>query len=471
MVQANNPQNHARHQVGLIMALIILISAATPATGPIRPVSAQADASSWSYTGSLNEPRYRHTATLLPDGTVLVAGGSNATGVLASAELYDPNTGKWNASARLNVPRAGHTATKLKDGKVLIVGGFGGSVLNGAELYDPDTRTWSATGSLNEQRFGHTATLLENGKVLVAGGSAFTYGDNGDVPAGTAELYDPESGTWSFTGNFSSEDSSTTLLQNGKVLVLTWGGWSQLYDPDTRTLSSGGYLGGNGPLRNIGFRHTATLLPDGKVLIVGGSIVGGETSSAHLYDPDTGSLSSTGNLNRARSSHTATLLPDGKVLVAGGDGLRVFGGITRRDSLDTSELYDPDTGKWSFTSNLNTPRDQHTVSLLHDGRALLVGGGLSSAELGYNFAAVAFPRPAITIASVKGKKLFITGENFHAGAVILINIEEQGTRNDDENPKTRLIGKKAGKNIKPGDRVQVRNPDGTISEEFTFAGS
>src|SRR4030095_1453773 len=247
MMPANRQQNHARRHVGLILALGGLMSVAALVPGPIRLASAQTVAPTWSYTGSLDEPRYRHTATLLSDGKVLVVGGFSVGYALASAELYDPNTGKWNATGTLNGPRAGHTATKLKGGKVLIVGGFGGSVLNGAELYDPDTRTWSAPGSLNEQRFGHTATLLENGKVLVAGGSAFTYGDDGDVPAGTAELYDPESGTWSFTGNFSSEDSSTTLLQNGKVLVLTWGaGWSQLYDPDTETLSSGGYLGGNG---------------------------------------------------------------------------------------------------------------------------------------------------------------------------------------------------------------------------------
>ena len=467
MMHANKHQSYARRGPVLALALVALISVTSMVNGPTTLVSAQADAPSWSYTGSLNEPRDRHTATLLSDGKVLVVGGWSSGYNLASAELYDPDTGKWNASARLNGPRSGHTATRLKDGKVLIVGGFGPSgALNGAELYDSGTRTWSATGNLNAPRFGHAATLLENGKVLVAGGSDWTDSFDDTVAVDTAELYDPESGTWSFTDNFgtSYENNSMTLIQNGKVLVLTLGGWSQLYDPDTGTWSSVGKLGGN-----IGYWHSATLLPDGKVLIVGGNIVGGDSSSAHLYDPDTGVLSITGHLNRARSLHTATLLPDGKVLVAGGEGLRGIGGKTVRDSLDSSELYDADTGKWSFTSNLNTRRSQHTVTLLHDGKALLVGSG-ASAELGHNFAAVAFPRPAITMASVKGKKLIITGENFHAGAVILVNVEEQGTRNDDENPQTRLIGKKAGKNLKPGDRVQVRNPDGTLSEEFIFTG-
>ncbi|HXI93543.1 MAG TPA: kelch repeat-containing protein [Blastocatellia bacterium] len=474
MIPPNKQQNNARRRSGLVLALVGLLSVTGLVKGPTTLASAQADAPSWRYTGSLNTARSGYTATLLPSGKVLVTGGYNyADFALARAELYDPAIGTWSYTASPNEPRWLHTATRLKDGKVLIVGGLGldGSDLsarNGAELYDPDTRTWRATGSLNAPRFGHTATLLENGKVLVAAGS-----DVPDSPfdepvlVDTAELYDPESGTWSFTDNFNAvyENNSTTLLQNGKVLRLSFGGWSQLYDPDTGTWSSVGKLGAN-----IGSGHTATLLPNGKVLIVGGLIYA-ESSSAYLYDPDTGSWSSTGNLNRARSSHTATLLPDGKVLVAGGDGLRVFGGITRRDSLDSSELYDPYTGKWSFTSNLNTPRSEHTVTLLHDGKALLVGGGLPSAELGYNFAAVAFPRPAITMASVKGKKLIITGENFHAGAVILINGEEQGTRNDDENSKTRLIGRKAGREIKPGDRVQVRNADTTLSEEFIFTGS
>lgn len=474
MNHANKQQHHARRYVGLVFALVGLMSAATLATGPISPASTQADGGSWSYTGNLNEPRDNHTATLLSDGKVLVVGGRFNGYNLASAELYDPDTGKWNATGSLNVPRTFHTATLLSDGKVLVAGGISSTIVPQAELYDPDTRTWSATGSLNARRYGHTATLLENGKVLVAAGSDYTdFSFDEPVLVDTAELYDPESGTWSFTDNFSAvyENNSTTLLQNGKVLLLTGGGWSQLYDPDTGTWSSVGKLGGNIGSRHIGWSHTATLLPDGKVLIVGGDILGGESSSAQLYDPDTGVLSSTGQLNRARAHHTATLLPDGNVLVAGGYGRRVSGGITSRDSLDSSELYDPDTGTWSLTSNLNTPRSAHTATLLSDGKVLLVGDGLPIAELGHNFAAVAFPRPAITMASVKGKKLLITGENFDDGAVILLNGEEKKTKQPAANPQTSLIGKKAGKKIKPGDRVQVRNPDGTLSEEFIFTGS
>ena len=119
------------------------------------------------------QPQHRtpdHTATLLPNGKVLVAGGYNG-GALTSAELYDPASGTWTATGSLNTARYDHTATLLPNGKVLVAGGISnGSDLTSAELYDPASGTWTATGSLNTARYEHTATLLPNGKVLVAGG-------------------------------------------------------------------------------------------------------------------------------------------------------------------------------------------------------------------------------------------------------------------------------------------------------------
>jgi WD40 repeat protein len=168
-------------------------------------------------TGSLNIGRYAHTATLLPNGMVLVAGGYNQTdGDLASAELYDPETGTWTETGSLATARDGHTATLLPNGKVLVAGGYSnGSVLRSAELYDPASGTWTATSNLATKRYSHTATLLPNGKVLVAGGD-----NNGGVLA-SAELYDPGSGRWRATGslNMARESHTTTLLPNGKVLV------------------------------------------------------------------------------------------------------------------------------------------------------------------------------------------------------------------------------------------------------------
>src|SRR6185295_9306391 len=175
---------------------------------------------------------------------------------------------------------------------------------------------------------------------------------------------------------------------------------------------------------------------DGRVLIVGGATsLGGTILDALLYHPDTGEWSSTGHLihHRARSNHTATLLPNGKVLVAGGwsDVANEFG---YRFTLRSSELYDPDTETWSFAGDFNTPRASHTATILPDGKPLLVGGVwspgdgstisrlLASVEPGNTFAAVTLPK--ITMASVAGKKLIVVGENFNPDSVILINGEE-----------------------------------------------
>jgi galactose oxidase-like protein len=463
MMHTNNPQNHARNQVGLIMALIILISAATLATGPIRESSAQADAPSWSYTDSL---KWLHGGmTLLPDGKVLVGEFPE--------ELYDPSTGTWSDSSTLKMRRSGYTATLLGNGNVLVAGGYdlstgsddeGPQPTNTAELYDPATGESRFTGNLNFLGGRHIAMLLPNGKVLLAGS------------APTAELYDPATGKWSLTGNLSTagyNPYAAALLQNGKVLVA--GGYllegqpysasAEVYDPDTETWSSTGSL--NTPR---GY-HTLTTLPNGNVLVSGGE---GDVfpfikklNTAEIYNPATGLWSLTGKLSTARGHHTATLLSTGQVLVVGG--------ITESTGRSNSaELYDPATGTWNATASLNTARYNHSATLLNNGRVLVAGGGglEHSAELYHPGLLDPDPTdPRILLASVSGKKLFITGENFHAGAVILLNGEMQNTKQPAASPHTTLIGKKAGKKIKPGDRVQVRNPDGTLSAAFIFTGS
>ena len=398
----------AKYTAGLVLALVGLIGAATLVTGPISPASAQVVAWSWLRTGSLNTPRRNHTAALLSDGKVLVAGGSSGSygGVLDTAELYDPVTGEWKATDSLNERHTLHTATLLKDGKVLIVGGSADDdhSFNGAELYDPKDERWSVTGSLDTSRCFHTATLLKNGKVLVVGGlEEANWWDFGYTPLDTVELYDSDTGMWSFTGNlnFAVESHTATLLQNGKVLIVGGSGenfsftGAELYDPDTEKWSSVGIGGGNIER----YAHTATLLHDGRVLIVGGVRNSIRPEPARLYDPDTGAWSSTGDLNETRFNHTATLLPDGKVLVAG--GMRY---VERESSTDSGirsvsslELYDPDKGTWSFVGSLETPRFYHTATLLSGGIPLIVGGAvgftgsLDSVELGNTFAAVTPP--------------------------------------------------------------------------------
>src|SRR5581483_5578764 len=169
----------------------------------------------FSAAGSLGTGRGQHTATLLPNGKILVAGGYPNAGPLASTEVYDPASGLFSAGANLLTSRELHTATLLPNGLVLIAGGFNGSYLASAELYDPSNGTVSATGSLQAARDQHTATLLPGGKVLIAGGR-----DSGGAVA-SAELYDPATGQFSTTGSLSTPRylHTATLLPNGKVLV------------------------------------------------------------------------------------------------------------------------------------------------------------------------------------------------------------------------------------------------------------
>ena len=288
----------------------------------------------------MNEARFAHTATLLPNGKVLVTGGTNESGLLASAELYDPTTQSWTATAGMVDARANHTATPLPDGNVLVAGGDSGrpgGPLTSAESYDPSSGSWNAAGNLTQGRTFHTATLLPNGAVLVAAGGG---GSIGQLPLASAELYDPSTGSWTATGN----------------------------------------------LARSRWFHTATPLPDGKVLVAGGQSYSNSKSryepqrSAELYDPSTGSWTASGNMDGGRYGHTATLLLDGMVLVAGGSD---------NDSgwLASAMLYDPTTRTWTATERMDGGRAGHTATLLVDGTVLVAGGAsqdgrlLASAEL------------------------------------------------------------------------------------------
>ncbi|WP_158619235.1 kelch motif-containing protein [Corallococcus sp. AB011P] len=328
------------------------------------PLALDPAGGNWTVTGALLLPHFSHMAAPLPDGRVLLAGGQNHTGPVASAELYDPATGSWSVTGSMALRHSSGTLTPLPNGKVLVVGGLDSSYLANAELYDPATGTWSATGSLAKARAHHTATLLANGKVLVTGGWAGS--ENHHI---SAELYDPATGTWSATGPMLRARSghTATLLGNGKVLVAGGsGGYSfahaELYDPDTGTWSA------TGSLSTSSVDHRAVLLQGGKVLVVGGRVGSGSSARAELYDPTSRTWTLTGSLAWSRSDYfTLTVLANGKVLVAGGP-TDYFGGFIQ------PELYDPVTGTWSVTGAMNQPRWDHTATLLADGSVLVAGG-------------------------------------------------------------------------------------------------
>jgi N-acetylneuraminic acid mutarotase len=346
-------------------------------------LSAAAATDTFAATGPLATARSLHTSTLLADGKVLVAGGhfSDITDivghVISSAERYDPSTTTWSVASSMKTARQYHSATLLNNGKVLVVGGMDASFndYDSAELYDPVTDSWSDTGSLITARDSHTATLLADGKVLVAGG----YGFSG--PLDSAELYDPATGKWTSAGTLGTARYShtATLLASGKVIV-TGGSVSgnsssdflksaELYNPATNSWSIAASMD------SARFLHTATLLADGKVLVVGGQ----DLDSAELYDPIANSWGSAGSIGVARWNHTAILLPNHKVLVAGGFG---FGG-----HLESATLYDPSSTTWSLTGSLLTGRYSHTATLLTNNKVLIAGGSgtgnfaLSSTEL------------------------------------------------------------------------------------------
>jgi uncharacterized repeat protein (TIGR01451 family)/uncharacterized delta-60 repeat protein len=371
---------HIRHlSLSRYVLIVILLAALLSLT--LAPAAQAAPPNTWTPTGSLGAPRQYHTATLLPDGRVLVVGGENSTGELASAELYDPATGLWSPTGSLSPDRRYHAATLLADGRVLVAGGWGsGGITDSAQLYDPATGLWTPTGNLNQRRSMHTLTLLADGRALAVGG--FGEGGGNVFVLNNAEIYDPATGSWTTVANTMTTarcSHTATLLPDGRVLVV--GGQTlfhsyvcfdsaEIYDPVSGTWTT------TDSMDAARSEHRATLLPDGRVLVTGGFYFGpGYTvtlDSAELYDPSTALWSPADNMNVARCQHSATLLPNGRVLIAGGAGLFTIG---------SAELYDLDANSWTQTDDLGSARRRHTATLLADGRVLVAGGQNGSSEL------------------------------------------------------------------------------------------
>jgi hypothetical protein len=426
----------------------VLFAGGTAQGGDSDPVRAEVydpSTNAFSTTQAMVQARSSASATTLDDGRVLIAGGSaantNGSVAMSTAELFEPGAGTFVSTGSLYFARIGPVAVRLADGRVLLVGGTtvdpGGTNvdLSTAEIYDPATGTWTATGSMPSARTAGggngqgrpTATLLADGRVLIAGG----LGSIG--PLASAVLFDPRTGSFVATGSMTvgRSNAAATLLADGRVLII--GGdatltqtplpavalaSAEIFDPSTGRFSA------TGSLRTERFEESATLLPDGRVLVAGGSNSFGQPLSTELYDPATGTFSlgptaasahsrfaallptgrvllagdqpelfdprgtpaqvvaptprtdrtfaQTGDPIERRQAHTATLLRDGRVLIVGGaapDG----------HVLDSAEVYDSRSGTFTVTGSMATPREGQTALLLGDGRVLILGGypGLS----------------------------------------------------------------------------------------------
>lgn len=374
----------------------------TPASTPTGTASLSGGgveaSGGWTSAGSLIQARAGHTATILPDGRVLVAGGersqSNAN-TLSSAEIYDPRTNSWSSGPAMNLGRMGHTATPLLTGQVLIVGGdtvqpgMPTVATNSVELFDPATNSWRAGAAASLAREHHTATILPDGRVLIVGGETTDPSSGQQRILASAELYDPRTNSWSQIADLGRPrvGHTATVLPDGRVVVS--GGETvaadrqrdvtpavEIFDPTSNSWTE------TGSLATGRAGHTANLLPDGRILIAGGQTAatrGGRlqfvaagaailsSASTEIFDPQAGSWQPAASLGTPRTDHSATLLPSGQLLVVGGYGPN---GVT---PLGTAERYDPATNVWSLM-NMPTPRAEHTATLLPDGSVLIVGG-------------------------------------------------------------------------------------------------
>jgi hypothetical protein len=353
-------------------------------------------------TGSMNTARHNHIVLGLPNGKILITGGAvnpDSTGALASAELYDPVAHTFTTISPMNVARVDHTMTLLPNGTVLVAGGFNDAgVVSNAELFDPTANTFTLlTAPMTSLRAEHTATLLASGKVLIAGGN------NNTTSLATAELFDPTANTFTATSNTMTtvrQIQHADLLTNGQVLIS--GGFdannnaltsAEIYDPVASTFTlTGGMTTARG-------NHASALLYNGQILVAGGLTGPGTalvaTATAELYNPATGLFTPTGSMSIPRGHYTPTVLNDGTVFIQGGATL---------PAGTNADVYNPATGTFRTTANFTAVQAGMRESILPDGTVLLASGvnsdsvAVPNSEVFYPLAApasIAITAPAL----------------------------------------------------------------------------
>ncbi|RSS58519.1 kelch repeat-containing protein [Streptomyces sp. WAC01280] len=349
----------------------------------------------WSPAGTLPFPlvywhgQYEGPVTLV-DGRVLAAGGAGRLLLaLAASALLDPAQGTWSQTGALGEPRRMHSLTVLRDGRVLAAGGITGTqafpphTLASTEIYDPDAGTWTPAPPMSGARYGHAATLLPDGRVLVTGGNR-PRDTRTALTLTTAELFDPDTGTWSPAGELADArwHHIVAPLPDGRLLAV--GGMAatglvdptalahcETYDPETDLWTA------TGALRDARFGHQAVPLPDGTVLALGGARSGADDARfdpygptrVERYDPVTEAWRDEAPLPWTRAYPRALPLPSGEVLVLGGaDPAALDVGFP------SALRFDPATRVWSAAGPLRTGRWAFGVTVLADGRVLAAGG-------------------------------------------------------------------------------------------------
>src|SRR6185369_6905124 len=347
----------------------------------------QVPTGTWESGNPLSVARTGASATLMPDGRVLIAGGKDADGnALASAELFNAD-GTVSAAPTMSTARYGHSAIMLMDGYVLVAGGHttAGGVTNTSELFDPLTNTWQAVpGTMSDARADFTMSQLQDGDVLIAGG------DSGTAPISSVEKFSLVANGFQYFGTLATARKShaAAVLNDGRVLIAGGSGLdsdnnavalnsSELYDPTSNSIVAGPSL------TAARFAHTATTLIDGKVLLAGGNDGTNDLASAEIYDPAAGTITaSASSLATARSHHTALLLPNNNsVLIAGG--------TSANQDLNSTELYQSWNQAFIANAPMTAARNGAVSSpVATDGVALLAGGSNQSSTELYGFATV-----------------------------------------------------------------------------------
>lgn len=357
---------------------------------PDEDIAALPPVGTWTDAPGPTSIRGTTAAELLGDGSVLAAGGGVGAIALGATEVFDAEARTWRQVAPMAEPRRGHQAVVLGNGHVLVAGGLAEGVpLASAEIYDPGADTWSQVAPMSVPRLGHSLTLLSDGRVLAAGGTA----RESDGAAGggqtirtvaTSEIFDPATNTWSDTAEMTHArfEHTATLLGDGRVLMVGGLGSSEAAEQDIPLRSTEIYdpaadaFVTSTDLAEGRANHAAALLNENAVIVTGG--VSGEqgdlsVASAEVFDSRAATWSTVGSMGTPRTGHTATALEDGRILVAGGETVR----RGSRRSLTSAEVFQFDlgaSGEWRSAGDMTCPRSEHDAVLLDDGSVLVIAG-------------------------------------------------------------------------------------------------